>query len=268
METILLAWNPNRYSWGDFQHELAKMRKIGRVADRWSVGSRNTLQSGSRFFLIRLGVEPRGLVGSGWTTTGAYAAEHWDPEKAARGETARYADISFDVLSETPIVTMDELSTPPYNETHWSTQMSGIRIADAVAKQLEIVWSQRTSNSDVFGREELKDVTASIQTNSSRVYVNRYERDPRARALCLGHHGMHCACCGVLLADVYGNAASNLIHVHHLTPLANLPDGIEIDPVRDLRPVCPNCHAVIHTTNPPLGIEEVKMMLAEARSKR
>ena len=61
MDTILLAWNPDRFRWGDLQDELAEIRRSGQVADRWSVGNRTTRESGARFFLISLGVEPRGL---------------------------------------------------------------------------------------------------------------------------------------------------------------------------------------------------------------
>jgi predicted HNH restriction endonuclease len=34
--------------------------------------------------------------------------------------------------------------------------------------------------------------------------------------------------------------------------------------VRDLRPVCPNCHATLHHREPPYSLEEVRQFL-EAR---
>ena len=40
-----------------------------------------------------------------------------------------------------------------------------------------------------------------------------------------------------------------------------------LDPIRDLRPVCPNCHAVIHRREPPFSIEEIKHMLEKEREK-
>jgi hypothetical protein len=64
-------------------------------------------------------------------------------------------------------------------------------------------------------------------------------------------------------AQRYGPEASGLIHVHHLTPLANLSAQSIVDPVRDLRPLCPNSHAVIHLTHLPRAIEEVRAMLCE-----
>ena len=89
-----------------------------------------------------------------------------------------------------------------------------------------------------------------------RVLVNRFERNSPARQACLQHHGTWCCACRVDLTARYGEVAGNLIHVHHLFPLANIRSGYRLDPVRDLRPVCPNCHAMIHRRNPPYEIKE------------
>jgi len=37
------------------------------------------------------------------------------------------------------------------------------------------------------------------------------------------------------------------------------------DPIRDLRPVCPNCHVVIHRREPPYSIDEVRQLLTQQR---
>jgi HNH endonuclease len=96
---------------------------------------------------------------------------------------------------------------------------------------------------------------------SAKVSVNRYEREPRARVACLEHYGHRCCGCGFLMPEKYGARAEGLIHVHHLIPLANIGEEYEIDPIKDLRPVCPNCHAVIHYCDPPLSLEELAMAL-------
>ena len=111
------------------------------------------------------------------------------------------------------------------------------------------------------GLEELLSPPLSVVDHSARVYVKRYERSPQARALSLVHYGLRCRCCDVLLDETYGDAARDLFHVHHLTPLSEIPEGTGINPVTDLRPVCPNCHGVIHTKEPPFTIEEVRAMV-------
>jgi len=52
------------------------------------------------------------------------------------------------------------------------------------------------------------------------------------------------------------------IHVHHRKPLAGRRSDYKVNPTKDIVPVCPNCHAMLHTSNPPLGIEELKEIMA------
>jgi 5-methylcytosine-specific restriction protein A len=101
-----------------------------------------------------------------------------------------------------------------------------------------------------------------------QVLVNRYERDPAARKQCIQHYGTTCVVCGISLAERYGAEADGLIHVHHLKPLANVGARSIVNPVRDLRPVCPNCHAVIHSAQPARTIEHVRQLLLRQREPR
>ncbi len=115
--------------------------------------------------------------------------------------------------------------------------------------------------------EELSPDDQFEEGAAIKVLVNRYERDPAAREHCIKYYGATCTACGVSLADRYGPQAIDLIQVHHLKPLANLlGKRASINPIRDLRPVCPNCHAVIHSISPPRTIEEVKKMVQAARA--
>jgi 5-methylcytosine-specific restriction enzyme A len=122
---------------------------------------------------------------------------------------------------------------------------------------LEVLKNAAPIPEEIPSDEEFRE-GAAVQ-----VLVNRYESDPAARQVCIKHYGTTCIACGVSLAQLYGPEAEGLIHVHHLTPLANLGAQSIVDPVRDLRPVCPNCHAVIHLTDPPRAIEAVRAMLCE-----
>jgi hypothetical protein len=97
------------------------------------------------------------------------------------------------------------------------------------------------------------------------VTINAYERDSAARAACLAHYGFRCAACDLLLENAYGPVAAEFIHVHHLRPLSELRSRHSVDPIRDLRPVCPNCHAVIHRCHPPLPIDELRAIVSERR---
>jgi len=102
----------------------------------------------------------------------------------------------------------------------------------------------------------------SISEGATRtVQVNAYERNPEARRRCIEAHGTSCVVCEFSFGHAYGDFARDFIHVHHLNPLAVQKGEHEVDPIRDLRPVCPNCHAVIHMRNGCLSIEEAKAML-------
>jgi predicted HNH restriction endonuclease len=95
------------------------------------------------------------------------------------------------------------------------------------------------------------------------VLLNAYERDPNARAACIAHYGARCQVCGLDFATRYGSRGEGFIHVHHLATLASGEGRTrQVDPVRDLRPVCPNCHVMLHRVDPPSTIEELRGVLA------
>ena len=94
----------------------------------------------------------------------------------------------------------------------------------------------------------------------TRIYVNNYERNPRARQKCLDIKGYKCAVCGMDFESVYGKIGRGFIHVHHLVPNSTHDEKYEIDCVDGLVPVCPNCHAMLHRgeNGRILSIDELK----------
>lgn len=99
--------------------------------------------------------------------------------------------------------------------------------------------------------------------NSIKISINKYERDPKARRACLKKYGYSCSACSKKLEDIYGAIANKFIVVHHLKPIASIGKEYILNAERDLRPVCPDCHAIIHKRNPPFSIEEVKDMISK-----
>ena len=95
---------------------------------------------------------------------------------------------------------------------------------------------------------------------SVRVGVNAYERSHAARRRCLEEHGHACAVCDFDFERAYGELGRGFIHVHHLRPLSEVGEGYEVDPVLDLKPVCPNCHAMLHARHPAVPIEELRAL--------
>lgn len=95
-----------------------------------------------------------------------------------------------------------------------------------------------------------------------RTEVNRYERNPLNRKLCLAAKGYACAICGMSFERKYGEIGYQFIHVHHIVPVSQMKAGYIIDPLRDLIPVCPNCHAMLHRRNPPVSPEQLRTMIS------
>ncbi|NNE47780.1 MAG: hypothetical protein HKN37_14090 [Rhodothermales bacterium] len=101
----------------------------------------------------------------------------------------------------------------------------------------------------------------TIEGGRDRVERSEYERSPLLREACLRAHGFRCVVCDISLEECYGEAARELIHVHHLEPLAVAGGAHPVDPTTDLIPVCPNCHAVMHRRQPPYTPDEMRTML-------
>ena len=93
------------------------------------------------------------------------------------------------------------------------------------------------------------------------VKVNRYERNAEARARCIDYYGTVCTICNFDFELMYGALGDGFIHVHHVIPISQIGSTYKIDPIEDLRPVCPNCHAMLHRKEPPLAIEELKQFI-------
>ena len=106
-----------------------------------------------------------------------------------------------------------------------------------------------------------------IEGATCRITVNSYERNAAARTACLEHYGSTCWICDFDFGIEYGPEANGYIHVHHLKPLSQMESSYKVDPERDLRPVCPNCHAVIHLGGGTRSLEDIKTMRNSLRSQ-
>ena len=54
---------------------------------------------------------------------------------------------------------------------------------------------------------------------------------------------------------------SGKIEVHHIKPISEIGEECVVDPVRDLVPVCPNCHMMLHSKKDGVfTVEELKKL--------
>ena len=136
---------------------------------------------------------------------------------------------------------------------------------------LVILWTSRMASAimvllpldrERHGQSDAEpEVTGLVEGARMQIEVNRYERDRRNRAAALAIHGYGCKACGIELDTRYGEIASGLIEVHHVTPVSKIKAGYIINPEIDLVPLCPNCHAVAHRRSPPFSVAELQELL-------
>lgn len=267
MATYLLTWNQARWEWKDLDRYIEEIKKHGYADDTWSCGITKKICPDDRVFLIKLGAEPRGIIASGWAVSEVYEDQHWDRRARAKGKTALYIDVHFDMIldPQKEIFPRAWLDKGIYAKMHWEPQASGVTIPDDVAEQLERDWAQFLKRpvpfKSVVFAEEAEVPRTYNEGAKKQIAVNVYERSAEARAICIQHYGLNCSVCGLNFEKVYGEIGIGFIHVHHIKPLSEIGKNYSLDPIRDLRPVCPNCHAMLHQRSPAYSIEDLKNIL-------
>jgi len=111
---------------------------------------------------------------------------------------------------------------------------------------------------------DIDDLEELYEGAHKQIYVNQYERDRHARDKCIRIYGTKCSVCDFDFEKAYGETGKNVIHVHHLKPLSEIKGEYKVDPENHLRPVCPNCHTIIHRRKPAFSIDAVKAMIKNA----
>jgi 5-methylcytosine-specific restriction protein A len=265
--SYLFVWNPNKWSqWIDPNNEpyieknIEELKNTGKVTLMWSCRSHKSIRPGDRAFLARVGSTPRGIFASGKVVSEPFLSQHWSGEDK---DVPRVL-IEFDTLlnpEKEPILTVENLDKGNLSKQTWTPQSSGISIRPEVAEELEEEWFEFliTQNIRYSPFSETTDTTITyIEGSATQVTQTRYERNIYARKECLKHYGYSCSVCDFNFERFYGSLGYKFIHVHHLTQVATIKQEYKVNPIQDLRPVCPNCHSMLHKQNPPLTIDELK----------
>jgi len=135
-KAYLFGWNPAKWSWPDLDDDIKKLKASGKLEDNWSVISHKSIRPGDRAYLVRLGVEPKGIFGSGIIASDAYPAFR-------NGRHYYRISIAVDVLLNPiteNILSLDTLKTGNLAAQNWTPQASGISIKPQLVDELEGVW--------------------------------------------------------------------------------------------------------------------------------
>ena len=256
MSAYLYTWNPRKWNWRDLREGISYVNNHDPHERRWSCGNTRKIEIGDVFFLMRLGVEPKGIVGCGYVSSVPFETWHWAQEQISEARMALYTRLFFLVLSERPIIYLDQLKSdcPVYN---WTPQSSGTSIPEDVTSQLLSI--VQTNWGSIFTQTHEVFFRKYIEGQPSIVTITTYDRSRPARQDCIGYYGYDCGVCGFNFETEYGDLGKYYIEVHHLKPISEIGEEHEIEPIRDLRPVCANCHAMLHRKKPVLSIEELRV---------
>ena len=161
----LITWNKNNWHWENFAGKCEMTKAGDTFVESWACANSNP-QIGDEVFLIKLGEQPRGIIGHGTVEQTVYEKPHYDTTKAAEGKTEKAIDVKFDRLinyDTEKIISQDELNEK-CAEQHWSPQNSGIEIKHEVLPRLRALWeavSQDDNKDDYWPSQEEYPVNIS-----------------------------------------------------------------------------------------------------------
>ena len=119
MATYLFAWNPAIWNWPELADDIRKLARRGHFDTDWSCSRHRNIEPGSRAFLVRLGVAP--------------------------GISTNYTTLRLETLFDSPPITFDELSVPPFRRFRWGVRSSGTHLPETIADALEDLWEARVA---------------------------------------------------------------------------------------------------------------------------
>ncbi|SIO25790.1 HNH endonuclease [Singulisphaera sp. GP187] len=266
--TYLLTWNPNTWSWASLENEVGTTAEGRPVDHRWSCGSTKRIRVGDRLFLLRQGVEPKGIVAAGWATSTSYEGPHWDQGRKSQGATALLVDVRFERIlnpESDEILPLVKLQVGALASVNWMTPASGIQIKRG-CEELERLWADhmRFYQSDLSDVGQDGAIEGELRVAMSRHRAReRWLRDSKIAEVKQANDGrLPCHVCTFDFFKVYGDIGRAYAQVHHLKPLGDRTRP-SLTKLSDLAVLCANCHIMVHIGN---QVRPLEGLLAVPRS--
>lgn len=139
--SYLISWNPTRWDWQTFTEDRAATIEDRTVTHRWRTSSKKPKVK-DRVYLLRTGLEPRGIIARGKVVKPPYIDAHWDEAKAQSGKTTYFIDVEFEDIrdpAQDAFVPVDLLASKIAGQD-WSPQSSGIVIKPRAVRALDRLW--------------------------------------------------------------------------------------------------------------------------------
>ena len=163
----LLSWNPTNWEWENLPEFAAKVRRGNIEPIRWSCSSKQP-EVGDTAWLMRLGKNPKGIIGYGQVTRTSFEEPHYNEEKARAGESSSYIELEFQHLeapTDNCALTLHELEGITVESQQWTPQSSGVEIKPRSASMLQGIWQTRYPDQSQ-DQSEIKATPMTDATNT------------------------------------------------------------------------------------------------------
>lgn len=265
MSAIILGWDPARWNRWNYAAVVEQVAETGLHLEPWNVG--RAVAAGTDVWLLILGDHGPGLIGHGAVLSQQQepTEEPGQPEPGTAPDRGGFTlQVAFDALLPLGDQVPAGLLQEAMPDVAWDTaNVDGVDLGPGDAPAIRAVW---TAYGPAQGTDPTQPVPGTYPDKAiARVAVNRYERDPEARRVCIAHRGINCAACGFSFEMAYGEIGADFIQVHHVVPASQLGTGYVLDPITDLVPLCANCHAMAHHgVGSPRTEAELRHIIASA----
>lgn len=137
MATYIYTWNPGKWEWKNIKQAINSVAQSGQHQMKWSCGKNKGIEVGDNFLLVRLGKEPKGIVGYGDVTGEPCECPHWDEEKRRQDKKTLFTEVSFKGLSEQPLIGLDQLNQE-FSRSTWTPWTGGVRVDEELSCKIMI----------------------------------------------------------------------------------------------------------------------------------
>ena len=266
----LLTWKPDRFDL-DLQWMIKQFKRGTLGTSEWATGTTKTMRLGAPFFFLRQGHDHPGIIGWGRICGSVHQQPHWDPAMAKAGKESNEVDVQFEFITmpddpkaiPRPLLEADRRT----KAGKWDIQGSGTRLTAEVTNGVRaLLQDRRVKMPSLNADADAPWVRVETYSEGSikQSLTTYHERNSKARLRCLHHYGCVCQGCGFDFGLYYGPDADGMIEVHHLRRISQATKSRRVDPIKDLRPLCSNCHRVVHLPGAkadPLPIPTLRAMV-------
>ena len=179
MAAYLFSWDPNKWDWQNLKEQADAQQMGAPVIRMWACGDARRIFAGDRIFIIRQSKEPRGIFASGEVTRGSYEIANANIQDAQHGRNTLVVDFKFDYLTDANkqvVIPRTDLRGGALSKFIWDIKVSGTKIPDNVAAELEKLWTKKKAKAFVEAGEKTEEEKPAKAEAADKSWTSKKER--------------------------------------------------------------------------------------------